>query len=141
MSDPAEVGKDLDAALAARRYKLTRTSLLIYGDRPRAPITSPKRDDDKYRCQAAGAERWVSEADDHLTKRNSALLAAHVVHPMLRRSVCAAPIVMLDIASMAFCAGPWFPRGGPKSRADASSLGKPQSAPRYPPTPRRQREA
>jgi hypothetical protein len=77
VSDPAEVGTDLDTILAALSPHVDLHGVVDLWQLAARAYHLAKRNEDKYRCQSEAAERLVSEADDLMARQNSAILAAH----------------------------------------------------------------
>lgn len=79
VSDPAEVGADIDGVLAALPGDASEHIVVELWRLAARAYHLAKRDDDKYRCQSQAAEHLVSDAENALTNRNSALLASHTL--------------------------------------------------------------
>lgn len=85
VSDPAEVATSIDEVLmspeivAAQPDSVNSFIAIELWQLAARAYHLAKRDDDKYRCQSAAAERLVSDAETALTRKNSALLASHIL--------------------------------------------------------------
>lgn len=79
VSDPAEVGADIDQLLTALPNDAASHIVVELWRLAARAYHIAKRDNDKYRCQCEAAERLVSDAETVQAKQNSALLASHTL--------------------------------------------------------------